>query len=230
MYPLTVSDQLHASQSQEFKAIGVSAYGQPLTLIGTWAALPGDKNTHTVNFRIYEDKSPKIKYFYCGTLDVSTSTISGSWGISEDVLGHDGTFILKRGPPCVFALRPPPSAFDENKSRALWIYATSVVVDQVRTRLWSWSRMKARRDHRMRWSEFAVRDQGHGDYLSNDERKEYNQLKSAMTYRDAWYYIALVRRETAKLVLKNVLRNMRYTFNTFYYFFSDIVVKVRLLL
>ena len=81
--------------------------------------------------------------------------LSGAWGYGEDELRWP--FHFSRLSPEFLLCRPSPNAFRRNRIRALWSFALTATLSQVRRALFSWSYLKERRAARLEYMEILQR-------------------------------------------------------------------------
>lgn len=168
-----------------------------------------DSNLFTVAFRLWRDKNATNIHYYKGQLDIRNNTVIGTWGWSENPSTHEGLFILKKTSPEILRFYPAPCFIARNKARAMWSFATSSVLNQIRRRLWTWSYFRERGNNRRRYLSLALRDDGYGNGLSNSESNELSHLRQLLTYRDACFYHLLFRREERRLALEQASSSLR---------------------
>ena len=130
--------------------------------------------------------------YFSGSID-QTGTMIGYRGWDEGVseATHNDMFILKRVPEAVMCHRPCPDELAQNQPRALWSFAISFVLEDVRRRSWSWSYFRERRRVRKRYLELNIRFRDYGRTLNEAESKEYLRLRKSLTLADAMYYRSL---------------------------------------
>ncbi|KAF7292835.1 VPS13 domain-containing protein [Mycena indigotica] len=145
--------------------------------------------------------------FYNGIWNTETNTLSGTLGFEEDVSTHFGAFSFKQLEPEYVCYMPAPVDLEppandggdplgENaKARALWSFAISSVLFQVRRDHWSWSLFKERRDNRKRFIELQIRSgqasHAFGKELGSAEWDELSKLKKSFTTNDSRFYHSL---------------------------------------
>ena len=89
---------------------------------------------------------------FCGELDENQTTLSGSWGFDDKPF----TFVFKRLSSDVMRFYPSPKELAANKARALWQFATSAVLAQVRLKMRSWASLKERWQTGQRYIELII--------------------------------------------------------------------------
>jgi hypothetical protein len=119
--------------------------------------------------------------YFAGSWDISTQSLSGTWGEEADPRTHPGVFIFKRMLPECMCFFPPPTVLQANSSKALWQFAIAAVRYGVRRGSWSWSFFKARADSRKRFIELYIRSTRFGRPLSRNEQEELGLLKKSFT-------------------------------------------------
>ena len=165
-------------------------------------------------FRKYDGYD--IQYYHCGSLvsnEVEGDTLNGFWCANFPADGQDiaemlqstlentswasGTFRLHRKPMEFFLCRPDKDAFSTNRTQALWSYAISAIRYRVRSKLFVWQRMEARRAMRKKYVALFVKRSE--DVLSDDESKELKTLIPAIAPEDMLYYRSLGRRAARRI-------------------------------
>ncbi|KAH9894903.1 hypothetical protein C8Q73DRAFT_644952 [Cubamyces lactineus] len=143
-WPITaiVSFCFHASaDSNTYEASDVAAHGTGYTIHGSYTK----KDDGTIEYNFSRTYIARLrKTYFTGTLDEDGERLSGSWGYSETEKPYRFIF-WKNVPPETLIARPPPSEFEENKTKALWKYALTAVHNEVRRKMFSWSFLKGRR-------------------------------------------------------------------------------------
>ncbi|KAI0960928.1 hypothetical protein AcV7_000168 [Taiwanofungus camphoratus] len=185
-YPLAPMCSFHFRVSTrddvDFEASGKDFDGYLYTVSGR--CIPTEEGTVKVTFTYISDNQTE---YFSGCLDEASSII-GTWGRDEDTDYHYSKLILRKIPWEVMCSRPSPSAFDNNMARALWRFAISAVLYQVRRSLWSWSFFRERRDNRRRFIALNIRNWTYGRTLNSEETTEYLRLRQSFSAEDASFY------------------------------------------
>ncbi|KAM5530344.1 hypothetical protein V8D89_015985 [Ganoderma adspersum] len=171
---------LHASEDHKtFEASSVGANGTGYNILDDY--MPQDNDT--VQYSFVQAYVARLKRTYwTGTLEDDGQTLSGKWGYAKD--DQPWTFVFKRIPPEVLVNRPLADEFAENRVKALWKYALTAVLDQVRRRLCSWSYLAERRDNRKEYLELLRRETSDG-LQTNEGSEGFSVLARRLTFDDA---------------------------------------------
>ena len=177
----------HSTQENEdFTASGYDFDGEEFIVRGTL-----DSESLEIKWTI--TYGADFDVYYTGRL-VDEYTIVGTRasGAIENV---DFSFVMKKIPAEYLIYRPSPMRLETHdkgeKYRALWVYAISAIVHDVRRKWWTWSLFAARRDVRKA-------------YIELDSRRvvPYKRLELAgwrtgnlnlCTSKDAFFYESLSR-------------------------------------
>lgn len=127
--------------------------------------------------------------------------VTPSTGNAEHAFAATGDMKLEYRPTCYWSHRPQNDAFEHNRARALWRYATDVVLHFVRakSRRTSWAFFHGRRESRQRYLELAVTlHDSCGDLtvLSSRLRRlitELGDIERKLSPVDARFYRSLAR-------------------------------------
>ncbi|PIL33322.1 hypothetical protein GSI_04773 [Ganoderma sinense ZZ0214-1] len=186
-YPMRVF-HLHASQDgTSCEARGVNPLGGIFTLSVEHATRVSDGKTeytftHSQVLRLTVSDSISVHYM-TGTLDEDGKKLSGRWGYDKDDQPHAFT-LWREVEPVKIANRPHPEEFKKDKVKALWKYALTVVHNEVRRRLFSWSYIKERRDVRRKFLKLAPKgDSG----MSSKRWRHLGALHRMLTADDCGY-------------------------------------------
>ncbi|KAI0661089.1 hypothetical protein C8Q70DRAFT_911215 [Cubamyces menziesii] len=156
-WPVTaiVSFCFHASaDANTYEASDVAAHGTGYTVHGGYIK----KDDGTVEYNFSRTYMARLRQsYFTGTLDGDGERLSGSWGYSETEKPYRFMF-WKNVPPETLIARPPPSEFEENKTKALWKYALTAAHNEARRKLFSWSYIKERRAIRKEYLELLERE------------------------------------------------------------------------
>lgn len=141
--------------------------------------------------------------FWRGQVDLEKATITGKVRFTDNKKEKTFfQFILKRLPCEIMRFRPLPPVFDQNKARALWIFATSAVISQIRRYSWSWSSyFKERQNTRKRFIELYIREMHIGKPLNGGEISELGQLRHGLTVADGRFYYSLALHQVRLITL-----------------------------
>ncbi|KAI0767714.1 hypothetical protein C8Q74DRAFT_1203793 [Fomes fomentarius] len=183
----------HASTDKTtYETSGVAAHGTGFTILGQYTT----NDEGQVEYRFSRTYAARLGQTYLrGTLDEDGTTLSGSWGYSEDKMPYE--FWFKRTEPEILVARPPPAEFKANRIRALWDYALTYARSRAQRTLWSWSYFKQRRDKRHEYLELLERE---ADGLQPDEDLDrFAYLERTSTYDDIrWFYVLQDYRQRPK--------------------------------
>ncbi|KAL6303383.1 hypothetical protein BKA93DRAFT_735065 [Sparassis latifolia] len=188
-----VSVHIHASDygALNFEGAGTNYEPTPFTLTGE--CLPPSEKQQAVGevpVKFTMRYSARIDTQYLeGVLQAGGTMMTGRWRYKGDKdIEWGGDFIFSRMPADVLCCRPALTEFRANRPRALWKFAVTAVLDQVRRQLFSWSHIKARRDVRKRFIELYIR------YLKlfgppiKDDFPELVRITRLITTRDVRLY------------------------------------------
>ncbi|KAF7297297.1 hypothetical protein MIND_00962900 [Mycena indigotica] len=126
--------------------------------------------------------------YYAGVWSRATHSLTGTWGAEADAKTHGGVFIFKRVDPEHMCFFPALSELQSNKSRALWNFALSAVLYQVRKQTLSWTFYKERSYARKRFVDLYIRNTRFGKPLNRQEEKELGLIKKSFTTADSRFY------------------------------------------
>ena len=138
MLSLTLLTSL--TNSNQFHCKGRAPDGTVWSLTGQYVASRGGQVHYMFNIT-YVARFPALHF--SAQLDESETTLYGEWG-SEDSKPYTGIFIFKRLSPEVMRFYPTPIQLVENKARAMWYFAISATVADVRRKTdpWAWLRKR----------------------------------------------------------------------------------------
>ena len=155
-----------------------------------------DEGVFDVTFSLQWTAPSLQTLYYVGQLDVLAGSISGSHGTCEDKEGHYSEFLMRRTPAQLLRFRPSPTAFIRNKASALWEFAASAVMYQVRKRLWSHTFFRDRWQHRKDYLYHTVQI---AFGLPSANWRTYWQLRQYLSPYDTSLYDYIKRRQQKKL-------------------------------
>ncbi|KAI0325467.1 hypothetical protein GY45DRAFT_1348843 [Cubamyces sp. BRFM 1775] len=184
------SFRFHASTDPNtYEASDVAAQGTGYTLHGGYTKK--DDGTVEYNFsKTYMVHS--CKRYFTGTLNEDDERLSGSWGYSETDKPYRFIF-WKKVPPETLIARPPPSEFEENKTKALWKYALTAVHNEVRRKMFSWSYLKERRAIRKEYLELLERESD--NLITAADLDRFSMLDRMVTCEDVRCFYVLGDRQ-----------------------------------
>ena len=136
-----ISFDLHAAalNDNRFIASGISHTGTRWKLVGV--VEQGADGCPAYNFTVtYAARFGPRRF--CGTLTDHGRVFSGSW--SRPSRNEDGIFYLKRLSCDAMRFWPSLDDLNTNRPRSLWRFATQAVLDRVRRRVFSGSRLLER--------------------------------------------------------------------------------------
>jgi hypothetical protein len=183
-----VSSEADAEGDPRFHASGINMFGSSFVLHGN---VQGDAEAPTVQFTIQYGKYPPEYYHGPVYTDGASSTIT--FGYSADPSEHTGLAVLSRTAEETLRFRPAPSAFRENKARALWDYATDAVLDSVRRKWLSPSYLSERRRHREKFLHLAKRNEYCGRPLDDAETDELLRIRQRLRWSDVRFYMSMIQ-------------------------------------
>ncbi|TBU55048.1 hypothetical protein BD310DRAFT_934540 [Dichomitus squalens] len=175
----------HASMDHKtYEASANGANGTDYNLIGDYTT----KDDGTVEYNISRSYIARFrKSYWTGRLEDDGETLSGRWGYEKDDQPY--TFLFKRVPPEVLVDRPHPKEFKENRIRALWKYALTVVRNDVRRKMFSWSYIKERRDLRLEYLKLAQKEEE--GILTSEDVERFGVLDQRSTFNDVRCFYVL---------------------------------------
>ena len=173
---------LHVSSAniKEFYCKGIASNGTNWNLTGRSDVLEDGKVQYTFIIT-YVARFPAQHFF--AQLDESGTTLSGVWG-SEDEKPY--TFIFKRLSSEVMRFYPTPTQLAENKARAMWYFAISATVADVRRKMGSWDWLRQRWQTGQRYAELVIRRTV--SPLTADEITDLARCQRTMTPEEARLY------------------------------------------
>ncbi|KAI0331154.1 hypothetical protein GY45DRAFT_1276344 [Cubamyces sp. BRFM 1775] len=187
-WPVTaiVSFCFHASADPNtYEASDVAAHGTGYTLHGGYTK----KDDGTIEYNFSRTYIARLrKTYFTGTLDEDDERLSGSWGYSETDKPYRFIF-WKNVPPETLIARPPPSEFEENKTKALWKYALTAVHNEVRRKMFSWSYLKERRAIRKEYLELLEHESNNLTTVADLDR--FAELDRTATCEDVRCFYVL---------------------------------------
>lgn len=140
-----------------------------------------------VQFSVKFRKQYSTQYF-AGHLEDNV-TLVGTVGYDECPESHNQQFLLKNGVARRhLRFRPSPNELSQDKSRALWGFATQAVLHDVRRQRWTWSYMKERQDLRTRYIELSMRLAVYGRTPSPEDLHEWTECMRAVSPVDASFF------------------------------------------
>ena len=147
-----ISLDIHVSSMnpQQFHSQGIAPNGTDWSLVGAYAVAEDGNVQYNFNITYASRFSPQI---FSGRLDESGTTLTGSWGFSDTPF----SFMFKRLSSEAMRFYPTPTELVENKPRALWRFAISVVRSQLRQSMCSWSHLRERWQTGQRYAELTIR-------------------------------------------------------------------------
>ena len=89
---------------------------------------------------------------FCGELDENQTTLSGSWGFDDKPF----TFVFKRLSSDVMRFYPSPKELAKTKAPALWRFAISAILAQVRLKMQPWMWLQGRWKTGQRYAELSI--------------------------------------------------------------------------
>ncbi|KAK7042365.1 hypothetical protein R3P38DRAFT_2890069 [Favolaschia claudopus] len=131
---------------------------------------------------------------FTGTWDASTQTLRGTVKNDDSRTQEEpteGVSLFRRIKPEYLCFAPSPVALETNKPRALWEFAISAVLFDIRRKAWTWSYFKARRDNRKRFIQLYIRATKFGKPLSEEEEAELGYVTKTLTTSDSRFYHSL---------------------------------------
>ena len=160
-----------------YEASDVGANGTTFNIQGRYSV----SEDSTIEYSFKRSWSARFRdQFFVGNLSPGGDELSGKWGYAEDDLKY--SFIYRRTSPKILIWRPSPAQFKENRIRALWKYALSVALDEVRGKLGSWSYIKEKLSRRTEYVRIVQR-QDSGVATESDSNRQI-ELHCQMTYEE----------------------------------------------
>lgn len=221
-------DMNHLPAGGQFMYTGVDSMGD--------FVVEGSRNGTRITFtRRY--KGQPASYTYQGEINEDEDEIIGSYGLRTDpregLADEIGTFKLERRPIPYFLYRPMPQELTESRPKALWRFALTAVLHDIRMRSTRvpWEFFAERRARRRRyvelymkydewvgnWKEFAMLDP-----LTKTECEEWSLLEISSTTADLLFNRSLAnflsRREVGFLYVALLCRRCHRT----HHMYSDI--------
>ena len=143
---------LHVSSTnaKEFYCKGIAPNGTDWNLSGQHSVSEEGKVQYGFSIT-YVARFPTQSF--CGELDESGTTLSGSWGHRDKPF----PFIFKRLSSEVMRFYPTPTELAENKARALWRFAISATIAQACRKMGSWAWLRKRWQTGQRYAELVIR-------------------------------------------------------------------------
>lgn len=154
------------------------------TYVGEGSCTLLDTDSYSVKFATRPEGERNPTFHYSGQYKLSSLSVTGTCGRTEDVKAHNEFFLLKRTPSHVLRFRPSPSAFERNRYRSLWSYAIIATLCGVKRDRWSWSFFRERRDTRRKYIELSE---------NFDYAEELPRCRQLLSYEDACFYNSLMK-------------------------------------
>ncbi|KAI9068344.1 hypothetical protein FKP32DRAFT_1587743 [Trametes sanguinea] len=177
---------LHASVDRStFEASEIAAHGARFVVTGGYTRTTDGSIEY--NFTItFSMQAPKI---YCvGTVDENTGRLVGRHGIQNTPEKIFKLLFFQDIPPELIVARPPPSEFEANRIGALWKYALTAALNDVRKKMFSWSYLKERRTIRLEYLDILDRSDG---FITFEEANRWRYLQNFVTCEDMRTFYAL---------------------------------------
>lgn len=189
-----LSFYIHASSKTEAGFVISGALSDQVHRMGTGEYCIDSNPQHPkYEFRILSlDRD--LGRLFTGFLSDIGRTLSGT--MLYDLGADSHHFIFKRIQPEIMCCRPSPSEFFKNKAKALWKYALTAVLDDVRrhSEFLSWSYIKSRRTRRKLYIKLQLR-QASGHRPSRKEKALLAECRWSITASDARLYALILERE-----------------------------------
>lgn len=138
--------------------------------------------------------------YYHGQFEPASGSLTGTWGYDENHSANAWPFVFKRIPAMYMGFRPVPTVFESNKPRALWDFAISAVLYDVRKRNWSKRFFDQRRESKNRFMELQIRDRHFGRDLEEEEAEELRALWSRFSAADGRFYHSLSAYKARRII------------------------------
>jgi hypothetical protein len=136
-----------------------------------------------------------ITYSFNGHFDPERDALTGAFSNKFDT----GEMEFRRIPPCYLAAYPSIKEIRDDKPRALWRFAISAVLNEIRRNYWAWSYFSQRRNDRETIVPLLVRDRWFGVPLSYEENGMLDSIAVRLMPGDACFYdskVDLIRAHT----------------------------------
>ena len=173
---------LHVSSTNptEFYCKGIAPNGTDWNLTGQCSISEEGKVQYSFSIT-YVARFPTQNF--CGELDESGATLSGTWG-HYDLKPF--TFVFKRLSSEIMRFYPSPTELAENRARALWRFAISVTIAQTCRKMGSWAWLRRRWQTGQRYAELVIRRDI--SPLNDEESAELARCQRSMTPEEARLY------------------------------------------
>lgn len=141
-----------------------------------------------------------VPKYYHGQFEPASGSLIGTWGYDEDHSANTWSFVFKRIPALYMGFRPVPTVFEGNKPRALWSFAISAVLYDVRKRNWSKSFFNQRRESKNRFIELQIRNEHFGRNLDTVEAVELRTLRGRFNAADNRFFHSLAAYKARRII------------------------------
>ncbi|KAI0265555.1 hypothetical protein BC834DRAFT_987866 [Gloeopeniophorella convolvens] len=192
--------QPSGEDAHEFKGTALSNRGT-YTLTGTWSQ-DADELIH-VEMKLMIPTAAETSYplYFNGHFEPEKPALVGIWGMTPDPLDFSGQMEWRKIPAYYYPHYPSQQARAQNKAKALWAFAISAVLEDVRRARWVWPYFKERGDRRRRFVELLVRFLYFGEPLGGEEDQELARIAHNFTPADACFYHSITVRIRANTYL-----------------------------
>ena len=183
---------------REFKADVWSFKGRQ-KIVGSWSM--GDDDVMQIKFKLSFSSPLWAPIYFNGRFDPERDALTGVWNWSVDNLtgawideSSEGIMEFRRIPSCYLVIYPSIKELRDNKPRALWKFAITAVLNDIRRDHWTWSYFSQRRDDRKTVISLSVRSRWFGPPLSDEEDETICEILPRLLPDDACFYDSMVDR------------------------------------